>query len=278
MHDTVYVTPAAAAIVRPRTFKIRQIAIPIEHGGWSFLLEPLIAGVAVAFSVGGLWIALMTIGAFLCRQPFKVLIADRMGMKDAERAKAALAFLAGYASIFAIGIFGTLAVSGWRPLMPFTLVLPLVGYQIFNDVSRRGRQLAPELCGAVSLSASVAAIAIAGGQSWAIAVALWTVFVLRSVPSILYVRNRLLLEKGKQHSRTLPTIAHVAALAIASVLAFLGLSPALTVFAMGVLLARSVTGLAPSRRKLRAMQIGVLEIAYGLLTVLTVVAGHFLGY
>lgn len=189
MHDTFYVTPAAPAIVRPRTFKIRQIAIPIEHGGWSILLEPLIAGVAIAFSVGGLCVALMTIGAFLCRQPFKVLIADRMGMKDAERAKAALAFLAGYASIFAIGIVGTLTVSGWRPLMPFALVLPLIAYQIFNDVSRRGRHLAPELCGAVSLSASIAAIAVAGGQPWAIAVALWTVFVLRSVPSILYVRN-----------------------------------------------------------------------------------------
>lgn len=277
MPDTAYVRSAAPAISRPRTFRIRQIAIPVEHGGWSFLLEPLIAGVAVAFSVGGLWIALMTIGAFLCRQPFKVLIADRMGMKDDQRAKAALAFLMAYASVFAIGIVGTLAVSGWWPLMPFALVLPLIAYQIFNDVSRRGRQLAPELCGAVSLSASIAAIAIAGGQSWAVAVSLWTVFVLRSVPSILYVRNRLLLEKGKNYSRTIPTVAHVAALLIISVLAYYGLSPILTVFAVSVLLVRSITGLAPSRRKLRAMQIGVLEIAYGLLTVVTLVAGHFLG-
>jgi hypothetical protein len=278
MHDTAYVAPTSPTTVRPRTFKIRQIAIPIEHGGWSFLLEPLIAGVAVAFSVGGLWIALMTIGAFLCRQPFKVLIADRMGMKDAERAKAALAFLAGYASIFAIGIVGTLAVSGWRPLMPFALVLPLIAYQISNDVSRRGRQLAPELCGAVSLSASVAAIAIADGQSWAVAGSLWTIFVLRSIPSILYVRNRLLLEKGKLHSRTIPTLAHVAAFTVICVLACYGLSPILTVFAVGVLSFRSVNGLAPNRRKLRAMQIGVLEIAYGLLTVLSVVAGHFLRF
>ena len=278
MHDTAYVTPTPPTTVRPRTFKIRQIAIPIEHGGWSFLLEPLIAGIAVAFSVGGLWIALMTIGAFLCRQPFKVLIADRMGMKDADRAKAAAAFLAGYASIFTIGILGTLAVSGWQPLIPFTLVLPLVGYQIFNDVSRRGRQLAPELCGAVSLSASIAAIAIAGGQSWAFAISLWTIFVLRSVPSILYVRNRLLLEKGKKHSRTIPTVAHVAALVIIGVLVYLGLSPVLPVLAIWVLLIRSVTGLAPNRRKLRAMQIGVLEIVYGLLTVLTVVAGHLFGF
>jgi hypothetical protein len=171
-----------------------------------------------------------------------------------------------------------LAVSGLRPLTPFALVLPLIGYQIFNDVSRRGRQLAPELCGAVSLSASVAAIAIAGGQSWAIAVALWTVFVLRSVPSILYVRNRLLLEKGKDYSRAIPTLAHIAALVMICFLAYLGLSPVLTVFTMVVLLARAVTGLAPNRRKLRAMQIGVLEIAYGLLTVFSVIAGHFLRF
>lgn len=276
MSNTASLTTPAPAIGRVRTFKIRQIAIPVEHGGWSFLLEPLIAGVAVAFSVGGLWIVLMTIGAFLCRQPLKVLITDRMGMKDASRAKAALVFLMAYASIFAIGILGTLVASGSRPLLPFALVLPLVGYQIFNDVSRRGRQLAPELCGAVSLSASVAAIAIAGGQTWAIAASLWTVFVLRSIPSILYVRNRLLLEKGKDYSRTIPTLSHVVGLAATCILVYFGTSPILTIFAMLILLGRSVTGLAPGRKKLRAMQIGLLEIAYGAMTVVSVVAGHFL--
>jgi hypothetical protein len=278
MPDTAYVTPAAPAIVRPRTFKIRQIAVPVEHGGWSFLLEPLIAGVVVAFSLGGLWIAFMTVGAFLCRQPLKVLIVDRMGMKDADRAKTALAFLVAYASIFAIGAVGTLAVSGWRPLTPLAFVVPLVGYQIFNDVSRRGRQLGPELCGAVSLSASIAAIAIADGQSWAVAASLWMIFVLRSVPSILYVRNRLLLEKDKAYSATTPNLAHLAALIMISVLAYYGFSSILPIFAMATLLARSVTGLAPGRRKLRAMQIGLLEIAFGALTMLTVVVGHFLGF
>ncbi|MEZ5305621.1 MAG: YwiC-like family protein [Pyrinomonadaceae bacterium] len=277
MSNTASLTTPEPAIGRARTFKIRQIAIPVEHGGWSFLLEPLIAGTAIAFSVGGLWIALMTIGAFLCRQPLKVLIADRIGMKDASRATAALVFLMTYASIFAIGILGTLIASGSRPLLPCALVLPLVGYQIFNDVSRRGRQLAPELCGAVSLSASIAAFAIAGGQTWAVAASLWTIFVLRSIPSILYVRNRLLLEKGKEHSRIVPTIAHVFALFITCTLVYFGLGPILTIFAMLVLLGRSVTGLAPGRKKLPAMQIGLLEIGYGAIIVVSVVAGHFLG-
>lgn len=278
MQNAAFATTASSAMRRVRTFKLRQIAIPVEHGGWSFLLEPLIAGVAVAFSVGGLWIAVMTIGVFLCRQPLKVLIVDRMGMKDPDRARVAIAFLVVYASIFTVGIIGMLVVSGWWPLLPFALVSPLIGYQIFNDVSRRGRQLSPELCGAVSISASIAAIAIAGGQPWSVGGALWTVFVLRSAPSILYVRNRLLLEKGKNHSRTIPTLAHITALAMTCGLSYFGLIPVLTIFAMVVLLARSVTGLKPGRRKLRAMQIGMLEIAYGVITVVAVVAGHFLQF
>lgn len=278
MSDTVCVPTRAPNIGRVRTFRIRQVAIPTEHGSWSFLLEPLIAGLAVAYSIGGVWIAVMTVGAFLCRQPLKVLVADRMGRSNADRARAALAFFLLYASIFTIGVVGTVIVSGSQPLLPFALVLPLIGFQIFNDVSRRGRQLAPELCGAVSISASIAAIAIADGLPLAVAGSLWGVFVLRLIPSVLYVRNRLLLEKGKDHSRIIPALAHFAALIITCFLAYYGLIPILATFAMLVLLGRSLTGLAPGRKKKRAMQIGVLEIAYGAMTVLAVVAGHFLGF
>jgi len=271
-------TTTAPAIARVRTFRLRQLAVPTEHGSWSFLFEPTVAALAIAFSVGGLWVALMTLGAFLCRQPLKILIADRIGMKDRERAQAALAFLLLYTSIFAIGLVGTVSVSGWLPLLPYTLLLPLIAFQIFSDASRKGRQLLPEVCGAITISASAAAIALAGGQSWAIAATLWVIFISRSVPSILYVRNRLLLEKGKDNSRVIPIVAHIAALIVVCALSYYGLSPALTILAMLMLLWRAVAGLAPGRRKLRAMQIGVREIGYGALTVLSVVVGYYAGF
>ena len=262
---------------RPKV-RLKSVALPVEHGSWGFLLEPLVAGLAIAFSVGGMWIAIMTIGAFLVRQPLKVLIIDRLGMKLRERAIAALLFLGIYGAVFITGLIGTLASSGSGPLLPFVFVLPFAAYQIYCDGSRQGRQLVAEVIGAVSISASIAAIALAGGGSWEVAIALWLIFVARLVPSILYVRNRLLLEKGKEYSRIVPAIAHFAALSSVIVLSYLGLSPFLTVFAMLVLLWRAVGGLAPGRRKMRAMQIGVLEIVYGALTVLSVVIGHFAGF
>jgi hypothetical protein len=262
---------------RPK-IRLKSVALPVEHGSWGFLFEPLVAGLAIAFSLGGMWIAVMTIGAFLVRQPLKVLLIDRLGMKVRERALAALAFLAIYGTVFTAGLIGTVASVGWWPLLPFVFVLPFAAYQIYCDASRQGRQLIAEVIGAVSISASIAAIALSAGRPWAVAVSLWLIFVLRLVPSILYVRNRLLLEKGKQYSRIVPTVAHVAALTIVAVLSYLTLSPILTLFAMLILLWRAVAGLAPGRRKLRAMQIGVLEIVYGTLTVLSVVIGYYAGF
>jgi cytochrome b561 len=270
---------AASTTIAPvRMIRLRQIALPTEHGGWGILLEPLVAGLAIAFSPAAPWIALLTIGAFLARQPLKVLITDRLGMRNHERAAAAFGFVVLYSGIFAAGLAGTLATTGPRPLLPFVFIIPFAVLQIHSDVFGRRRQLIPELTGAVSISASVAVIALAAGLPWVNAVALWMIFVSRFVPSILYVRNRLLLEKGKEFSRVAPTLAHVAALLLVAILAIYGLSPFLTVFAMLLLLYRAASGLSPNRRKMRAMQIGVWETIYGTLTVVSVVAGHFAGF
>ncbi len=270
-------TTNATTAIRMSPIRIRQIAIPTEHGGWSFLLEPIVGALAIAFSLGGLWISLLTVSAFLCRQPLKILIADRIGMRVWERAKAAIVFLLAYAAIFLIGLLGTIVNIGWEPLLPFAFVLPLVAYQIFNDVSRRGRQLLPEVSGAVSISASAAAIALAGGLAWPLAASLWVIFVARSIPSILYVRNRLLLEKGKPYFRTAPTLAHISAFAIVGVLTYFELSSFLAAVVMLVLLWRSVEGLSPGRKKLKAMQIGIWEVVYGSITVLFVAVGYRFG-
>jgi hypothetical protein len=87
----------------------------------------------------------------------------------------------------------------------------------------------------------------------------------------------LLLEKGKEFSRGLPVVSHVAAFALVSTLAFYGLSPMLTVLMFAVLQGRAVIGLSPFRSKIKAMRIGVWEVIYGTLTALSVVIGYYLG-
>ncbi|MGB2912234.1 MAG: YwiC-like family protein [Pyrinomonadaceae bacterium] len=269
----------AAPITAPvRAVRVRQVALPTEHGGWAFLFEPLVVGLAIAFSTGAPWIAGLTIGAFLTRQPLKVLIADRFGMRNRTRASLAFRFLLCYGAIFSIGLAGTLLSVGAQSLLPFIGVLPLAVFQIYIDASRQSRKLIPELTGAVVMSASIAAIGLSANMPLVNAAALWAIFASRSLSSILYVRERLRLEKGKHYSRMIPTLAHIAALFMTAALAYYGLSPFLTILAMSVLAYRAITGLSPDRNKMKAMQIGVWEIIYGLIVVLSVVIGHYAGF
>ncbi len=272
----VSIKPAVKKTAVPK-IKTSKIALPTEHGGWGFLLEPLVAGLAIAFSAGGAWIAVMMVGAFLVRQPLKVLVIDRTGMRVNERAMMASYFVLAYGAVFALGLAGTVMTVGWAPLLPFAFVLPLAAVQLYFDFSRQGRHLFPELGGAVTISASIAAIALAGGMTLPAALGLWAIFVARLIPSILYVRERLLLEKGKAFSKNIPLIVHVIAVASIALLASFGLITVLAVLAMFILLARAVEGLSAGRRKMKAMKIGIFEVIYGTITVLAVIVGYYTG-
>ena len=257
--------------------RVRRIALPTEHGGWGFLLEPLAAGLIVAFSLGGFFIALMFIGAFLVRQPFKVLIINWMGMRDPRQANVAIKYVLLYSSIAIAGTVGALFTANISSLIPLLCVLPLLAVQNFYDIFRRSRNLIPELAGVVAVSSSVAAITLAGGFSWGTAIALWAVFVSGLIPSILYVRQRLLLEKGKHYSQNIPVIAHIAAVNISILLLYFGEVSILTLSVMLLLAYRAIIGLSPERKKMKAMQIGIWEVVYGTLLTASVAAGHFLG-
>lgn len=277
MNYPVAPSPPLRCAAPVRSIPLRRIALPTEHGGWGFLGEPLVAGLAIAFSPTAPWIVMMTIGAFLLRQPLRVLIADRVGRRDGYLAVTSLCFTLFYAGLFTAGFAGTIKVAGTRPLIPFFIVLPLVAVQIYFDIFRRSRALFPEIAGAISISGSVAAIALASGLPWTFAAALWLVFIARLVPSILYVRERLRLEKGKTHSLLVPLTAHLAALSLIGTLVFFRLVPIIATAAMIILLFRAITGLSMKRRKMRAMQIGIWEVIYGTLTVLILVIGFYAG-
>ena len=133
-----------------------------------------------------------------------------------------------------------------------------------------------ELTGAIAISSSVAAIALAGGITWPAAMALWAVFIGRLVPSIIYVRNRLRLEKGKPWSRVEPIAAHLLAFLVIGLLASYGLASMLTAIVFSFLLFRCIVGLSTYRRRIKAMKIGIWEVTYGAVTVASVIVGHFM--
>src|SRR5512139_464396 len=183
------------AIASPpkREVRVKRLILPTEHGSWGFLLEPLVAGLAIAFSTAGVWIAVMVIGAFLTRQPLKFFLLGLTGAGFREQTFAAAKYTALFGIIFAIGLAGALATAPQWSMFPFAVIAPLASYQIFIDLSRKSRDLIPELTGAVAM-------------------ALWAIFIARLIPSIIYVRNRLRLEKGKESSMMAAVSTHFVAL------------------------------------------------------------------
>ena len=111
----------------------------------------------------------------------------------------------------------------------------------------------------------------------AIAASLWAVLFARLFTSVLYVRERLLLEKGKPFDRAPAVLAHTSALLICAALAWFRLVPALVVIPFAVLLYRCVIGLSSSRTPMKAMQIGVREVIYGAVVAAAIIVGTFAG-
>jgi hypothetical protein len=258
---------------RPR-IALNRILLPTEHGAWSFLIEPLIAGSVIAASFAAPWIILMVVGGFFARQPLKVYSLLRTNPEAASRA---LQFASLFLAIAAVGLIGTVWNSGPQVLFPLAVAAPLALQQFYADATGRGRSLSAELFGALAISSSVAMMASARGFLWPLAISLWVIFACRFVPSVLYVRNRLALEKGKPYDRFWPTFAHFGALAVVGFLAFAGFASLLTVAVFVFLLARSILGLSQYRTRMKAMKIGIWEVAYGILTVVSVVVGHYVG-
>ncbi len=258
-----------------KRFRVRGIALPIEHGGWGFLFEPLVAAIAVAPSIGGVWISLLFIGAFLTRQPLKVWLSALLAKRELPQTRTAFYFVVAYSVVFVAGLVGSLNYFRVENNVLFMLFVPVGLFQVYCDVSGQSRRLIPELIGVVVLSSSSAAITYAGGWTAAESIALWAVFVARLAPSVIYVRNRLRLEKGKRFSYARVAAANFAALLGVGILYSVRLVPLLTVFVFAVLTGRAMMGMSRYRVKSKAIRIGIWEVIYGILTVLSVIAGYY---
>ena len=270
--------PPSATLSRPPAkVRLRGIALPNEHGSWGILFEPLVAALAVAMSAAAPFIALLFVSSFLLRQPLRVWLADREAGRELPQTAAARKYTAIFFLLALAGFGGSLLLAPIQSLVPLLLAMPLAAVQIKYDVQRQSRRLVPELLGAVAITSSATAIALSAGWTPLAAASLSLIFVLRMVPSIFYVRNRLQLEKGKRYSVAVPVEAHILAFAASAVLALFGLCPALTSIMFGVLLVRAWIGMSPFRKKQKAMQIGVTEVIFGALTVISVIVGHYTG-
>ncbi|MGD9561252.1 MAG: YwiC-like family protein [Pyrinomonadaceae bacterium] len=259
--------------VRP-SIGLKRILLPTEHGAWSFLIEPLVVGAVIAPSLAAPWIVLMVVAAFFARQPLKMYFHSR---KNAAVASRSLAYFLLFGGAAVVGFIGAETYGGIEILLPLAVAGPLAVKLLYDDATGRGRILSAELFGAAAISSSVAMMAAAKGFEWPAAIGLWLIFVCRFIPSILYVRTRLLVEKGKPHDITWPIVTHLAGACIVVYLAIAGIGSFLTAGVFILLLGRSIVGLSKYRTPMKAMRIGLREMTYGLVTAVSIICGHYLG-
>lgn len=255
-----------SSVAQPVRLRLRPIALPVEHGGWGFVLEPLVLALIVAASWRGAALAVAVLASFLVRQPLKIAAGDLLKKKRYPRTTAAIRFVLLYGAIAAIA-FALSLIGSFRHVVPLLFAAPFIGLQLFYDVSNRSRSVVAELAGAAAMGATAAAIGIAGGLTTVQAYALWLLLVCRTVPSVIYVRERLRLERAGAAAALLSFAAHVAAVAIAWIVYLRAGVSILVVVPLLVLLVRSVVGLSPVRRRVAAKTVGFTEIGYGAMLV-----------
>jgi hypothetical protein len=245
---------------------LKAVALPPEHGGWGFLVEPLIVGLAIAPTGAGVAIAVAALGAFLARHPLKLALADRQRGRAYPRTRAAWAFVFLHAALVALALLLAASLASARFWAPLLAAAPAALLQLRYDVRNRSRELAPELLGAAATGSAAAAIALAGGWRTGPALLLWLLLAARAAAAILYVRTRLRLDRGLAPDRLPALASHAGALVLVAALAGTGRVPWLCVLAFAVLLARAAHGISAWRRPVRPQAVGFQELGYGLLT------------
>jgi hypothetical protein len=253
--------------------RLRAVALPVEHGGWGFLFEPILLGLLVAPTWAGLCLGIAATAIFLVHQPLRIAAKDHRNGRRVPRTRWAEQFAAGYLLAAGIAFAAALALAHGPIWIPLLAALPFAAFQAIHDAEGHSRASSAEIAGTLALSATAAMIALAASWPIPAAVALWVLLAARAVASILYVRDRLRLERGKPHHRAVTLAAHIAAFALIAGLAAARLLPWGSAVIFVVLAARAAYGLSRFRRPLAPKFIGLQELGYGALLIVTTAVG-----
>ncbi|HLM19814.1 MAG TPA: YwiC-like family protein [Acidimicrobiia bacterium] len=247
------------------------MAIPFEHGGWGLTLEPALLGLLVAPSIAGGALALAAFLVFLVRTPLKVLLVDRHRHRSLERDRLAGRVVVAELVVLATMIVVALARAGVEWIVPFAAALPLFAIELWYDARSRSRRLVPELCGAIGISGAVAAIALAGGETYRLAIALWLVLAARAVASVPFARVQVLRLRATPPSTATSDIGGLAALVLAALAVTVDASVVLGAVAVAVVaVAQFLWSRGPARP---AVVVGFSQLGFGLAVVLATAIG-----
>ena len=150
----------------------------------------------------------------------------------------------------------------------------LVVVELWFDMRSRSRRLVPELAGTVGIGSVVAAIALAGGESAALAVGLWVVIAARATAAILYARTQVFRAYSRPVVRWHSDLAQALAVAAVAVAWSFGAIPFAPLAALGAVALFNVASVrGPVKRAvvigLQQMTLGIAVIVVTAIAVLT---------
>ncbi|MEN8239565.1 MAG: YwiC-like family protein [Actinomycetota bacterium] len=254
--------------IRPR---IRSVALPTEHGGWGFTLEPILLGLLVAPSASAWEISAAALGIFLARRPVKILSSDLVRRRWLPRSTLALVFSIIFGGLALAGVIGALITTQGPFLIPVALAVPFALVALRADAYSRSHALLAELAGAIAMSATVAVITVSSGWGLAESLGLWLVLAARDVAAIVLVRGQVRRSKGKTAETKKIYLIQAASILTIATVAALGVVPWLSVVAVGLVGVVAVVSL--NRPPIPAKTIGWTQMALGLAVVLVTAAG-----
>lgn len=249
----------------------RAVVIPSEHGGWGLTLEPALLGLLVAPSIAGGALALAAFLAFLVRTPLKVLLVDRHRGRQLERDRLARQVVAIELALLVATVVIALARAGAEWMVPFIVALPLFAVELWFDARSRSRRFTPELCGAVGICATAAAIALAGGEGYALAFALWFVLAARATASVPFARVQVQRLHGIPPSPLASDGAQIAGVALAAIA--VAVDDAVLAGAVAVVLVTLVQFVWSRGPARPALAVGLSQLGFGLAVVVATAIG-----
>ncbi len=241
-----------------------KLTLPKEHGSWSLALEPLTFGMLVAPSAAGGALVVAAVAVFFLRRPLKLVLSG----KSDPRTPLATGIVLVLSMLAIASLFLAVALGGIKHLWPFVpAAIAGIGFAWF-DSRNEGREGATELCGAIAFSILPATFGTLAGWNLMNSIALATVMLVRSVPTVLFVRAYLRRNKGYAINLTPAFTAAGIGVCLTAWLVFSRLAPWPALAFASFLTARTFWVLG-SNRRFTAKKVGIVEMTFGVVMVFT---------
>jgi len=247
-------------MTEPTTLRIRDVAIPPDHGGWGLTLEPVVLGLLVASSAAGFALGAAALAAFMFRTPFRIVASDLRRGRILPRTRLSLGVAAVYGTSLAAAVLAAIVAADHPFWLPLVTAVPFWALQVSYDIRNRSRRRA---------------IALAGGLSMKLSLGLWLVVSLRSIASVVLVRAQLRRARQQPYGEKGVHLVDLAVAAAAVTAAAFGVIPWLGALAISLLTPFAWWSLW--RPAVRAVIVGTQQTVLGAVVAILTAIGARMG-